>query len=423
MKFIMSHKMLALILLATVLGALCGIWFPEHMLSMHWLDGLFMNVLKVVVLPLIFFSIVSAIISMGSVKCLKSVWIFTTCYILLSVSIAVLIGLVLSNMVKPGYGMSFNHILLNSVSSEHGPTGVSSFLKNLFPPNILSAAVKFEVLPVVFFSIVFGIACIAVGESARPVITFILGMRNVFNKMIAWLMYLTPIALFAMLGSAIVEGFSKATLMRSIGGLSLFILIFLIGLLCQFIWQVAVVKFVLRRSPKAFLVSSTSALMMAFATASSISALPMTLQAAEDHGIKPEIANFVLPFAATINLAGTAMYEAVSALFFCQILGIHLSLFSQAGVFLTAIIAGMGASGIPEGGMVTMSLVLRSVNVPVSAIAILLPFDRILDRLRTVVNVWGDLVCAAMVNNFVRHPVVRLRPVPVSAKRTAHVSI
>jgi len=312
--------------------------------------------------------------------------------------------MILSNSVKPGIGMSANHLLLKRASFQSVPSEISSFVMSLFPNNIFSAVAKFEILPIVIFSILFGLALTTVGKSAKTVISFILGMRNVFNKIITWLMYLSPIGLFAMLGSAIAEAYTKETLMRSIGGLSLFVMVFLLGLIFQVLWQIAIVKFLINRSPKEFIIKSSSALMMAFATSSSLSTLPITLLAAKDNKIKPEIANFVLPISATINLAGTAMYEAVSALFFCQILGIHLSLFSQIGIFVTAIIAGMGAAGIPEGGLITMVLVLRSANIPVSAIAMLLPFDRILDRLRTVVNVWGDLVCAAMVSDLIQHP-------------------
>jgi Na+/H+-dicarboxylate symporter len=136
-------------------------------------------------------------------------------------------------------------------------------------------------------------------------------------------------------------------------------------------------------------------------TSSSIATLPVTLLVAKKQEVNDEVAKFVLPFATTINMAGTAMYEAVSALFFCQILGMHLSIFSQIGVFFVSIMAGMGAAGIPEGGLVTMVMVLRSVSVPTSAIALLLPFDRLLDRCRTMVNVWGDLVCATAVDHFI----------------------
>jgi Na+/H+-dicarboxylate symporter len=127
--------------------------------------------------------------------------------------------------------------------------------------------------------------------------------------------------------------------------------------------------------------------------------LPVTLMVAKKENITDDVAVFVLPLATTINLAGTAMYEAVSALFFCQILGFDLSIPAQIGVFLTAILAGMGATGIPEGGLITMVMVLRNVNVPASAIGLLLPFDRILDRFRTTTNVWGDLACAAIVDH------------------------
>jgi Na+/H+-dicarboxylate symporter len=155
----------------------------------------------------------------------------------------------------------------------------------------------------------------------------------------------------------------------------------------------------LKKNPKQFIASASNALITAFATSSSMATLPVTLLVAKEQNISDDVARFVLPLATTINLAGTAMYEAVSALFFCQILGFDLSIAAQIGVFLTAILAGMGATGIPEGGLITMVMVLRNVNVPTSAIGLLLPFDRILDRFRTMTNVWGDLVCAATVDH------------------------
>lgn len=397
----MSTKMLLLILLSAILGAVFGLLFPKYMLAIRWIDTLFINLLRLVVLPLMFFSIVSAVISMGSVKRLKSIWIYTICYILFSLSVAVSIGIVLSDLFHPGVGMSSKHILMNDTPIEQGLEQFSSFLHSFLPHDIFIES-KFEMVPIVLlFSIMFGIACLKVGDSCKTVISFVLGMRNVFNKIIIWLMYLTPIGLSALLGSAIAEAYSKNILMQSIGGISLFIIIFLLGLLFHFLWQIAAIKFIARRSSKEFMKCSISALTTAFATSSSMTTLPVTLLAAKDQKIRIEIADFVLPFAATINLTGTAMYEATSALFFCQILDMHLSIYSQIGIFFTAIMAGMGSAGIPEGSMITMPMVLRSASVPTSAIAILLPFDRILDRLRTMQNVWGDLVCAAMVDHFI----------------------
>lgn len=396
----MKNKMFMLILCSIFLGIVCGIFFPEKMLSIRWIGTLFINLLKLIVLPLIFSALVSAIASMGGVKRLGSIGTYTICYVLFSVSVAVLIGLVLLNVFKPGTGIPASFILANAEPTDLKKVEFSSFLMTLFPNNIVEAAAKFEIMPIVFFSIVFAIACISTGESAKPVIAFFVGLRNVFVKMIVWLMYLTPIGLFSLLGSAIAEASLQNRLMQSLKGMMLFILIFLFGLFLQILWQFAIMKIINKRNPREFLGSASKAMVTAFATSSSMATLPVAFIVAKEQNINDDVARFVLPLATTINLAGTAMYEAVSTLFFCQILDMHLSILAQIGVFLTAILAGMGATGIPEGGLVTMIMVLRTVNVPTSAIALLLPFDRILDRFRTMVNVWGDLVCAATVDHF-----------------------
>lgn len=396
----MKNKMFIWILVSIVLAIAGGILFPEQILSVRWIGTLFINLLKLIVLPLVFCALVSAITSLGGSKRLGSVGKYTIIYVLLSVSVAVMIGLFLLNVFKPGVGIPSSFILANAAPSDLKQQEFSSFLLALFPPNIIDAAAKFEIMPIVIFGIVFALACNAVGETAKPVTAFFSGLRNVFVKMIIWLMYLTPVGLFSLLGSAIAEAALQNKLLESVKGMLLFIVIFLGGLFFQMLWQLAVVKFVLRRNPKVFAKSASNAVLTAFATSSSMATLPVTLVVAKEQQISDDVSRFVLPLATTINLAGTAMYEAVSALFFCQILGMHLSILSQIGVFFTAIVAGMGCTGIPEGGLVTMIMVLRCVNVPSSAIALLLPFDRILDRFRTVTNVWGDLVCAATVDHF-----------------------
>jgi Na+/H+-dicarboxylate symporter len=229
------------------------------------------------------------------------------------------------------------------------------------------------------------------------VVDFFTGLRSVLVRMIIWLMYLTPIGLMSLLGTAVAEASAQHLLMQSLRGMVSFILIFQTGLFLQILWQVLVV-WLAGKNPVQFISSASRALITAFATSSSMATLPVTLMVAKQQRIDEDVSRFVLPLATTINLAGTAMYEAVSALFFCQILGFDLSIPAQIGVFITAILAGMGATGIPEGGLVTMVMVLRNVSVPTSAIGLLLPFDRILDRFRTMTNVFGDLVCAAAVD-------------------------
>ena len=264
-------------------------------------------------------------------------------------------------------------------------------------------------MPIVFFSIVFAIACLSAGETARSVIDFFVGLRDVLIKMIIWLMYLTPIGLFSLLGTAIAEASLQHLLLKSLDGLLLFVFIFLFGLLLQISWQAILIVLITGKNIKLFFSSALKALLTAFATSSSMATLPVTLMVAKEQNINDDVARFVLPLATTINLAGTAMYESVSALFFCQILGYDLTIPMQIGVFITAILAGMGATGIPEGGLITMVMVLRNVSVPTSAIGLLLPFDRILDRFRTMTNVWGDLACAVVVDHFQKKHFTSLR--------------
>lgn len=395
----MKNRMFLLIILSLVLGILCGVFYPNEMLSLRWVGQIFINLLKLIVLPLIFCALVSAITSIGGMRKLGPIGGYTLCYVLASVSIAVFIGLFLLNTFKPGIGIPPSLILANASPTDLKTMPFTSYILTLFPPNIVAAAAKYEIMPIVFFSIVFSLACLAVGNIARPVIELFTGLRCVLVKMIIWLMYLTPIGLFSLLGAAVAEASLQNLLWKSLRGMLLFIAIFLSGLFLQFLWQVLVITFVAKKNPRKFIASASQALLTAFATSSSMATLPVTLLVAREQNISDDVARFVLPLATTINLAGTAMYEAVSALFFCQILGFDLSIPAQIGVFLTAIVAGMGATGIPEGGLVTMVMVLRNVNVPLSAIGLLLPFDRILDRFRTMTNVWGDLVCAATVDH------------------------
>jgi Na+/H+-dicarboxylate symporter len=396
----MKNYMFFLILLSIALGIMAGIAFPQEMISLRWMGLVFINMLKLIVLPLIFCALVSAIASIGEMRRLGSIGALTLGYVVLSVSIAVTIGLTLLNVFKPGVGVSAQLILSNATPSDLKPLAFSSFLLALFPPNIVAAAAKYEIMPIVFFSIVFALACISVGQKAHAVVEFFTGLRDVLIKMIVWLMYLTPFGLFSLLGTAIAEASLQHLLLQSLRGMLAFIFIFLCGLLFQIIWQLLFVTFILRKNPTVFIRSASNALLTAFATSSSMATLPVTMNVAKQQGVNDDVARFVLPLATTINLAGTAMYEAVSALFFCQVLGFDLSLPAQIGVFFAAIVAGMGATGIPEGGLITMVMVLRIVNVPTSAIGLLLPFDRILDRFRTVTNVWGDIVCASFVDHY-----------------------
>lgn len=399
-KIALKNNMFTWILVSIALGIFFGVEYPKEMIEIQWIGQLFINLLKLIVLPLIFCALVSAITSIGSGQKLGTIGLYTICYVMLSVAIAVVIGLFLLNAFKPGVDIPASLILANAEPKDIEPMPMSRYILTLFPPNIVQAAAKYEIMPIVFFSIVFSLAALKVGRSAKPVVDFFVGFRDILIRMILWLMVLTPIGLFSLLGAAVAEASIQHLLLQSLKAMVAFILVFLGGLAFQITWQITLATLLTKSSPKQFLRSASNALVTAFATSSSMATLPVTMVVAKEQKVSDDVARFVLPLATTINLAGTAMYEAVSALFFCQVLDLHLSLAAQIGVFITAILAGMGATGIPEGGLITMVMVLRNVNVPTSAIGLLLPFDRILDRFRTMTNVCGDLVCAIAVDHF-----------------------
>src|SRR3990167_8925678 len=236
---VIKNNMLAWILLSMMLGIFCGIEFPSQMIDMQWIGQLFINLLKLIVLPLIFCALVSAITSIGGMERLSSIGVFTLGYVLLSVSIAVTIGLVLLNIFQPGVGIPPSLILANATPADLKPMPLSLYMLSLFPPNIVEAAAKYEIMPIVFFSIVFSISALKVGPSARPVINFFVGLRNILIKMIIWLMYLTPIGLFSLLGTAVAEASIEHLLMQSLAGMVVFIMVFLSGLIFQISWQIA----------------------------------------------------------------------------------------------------------------------------------------------------------------------------------------
>ncbi len=402
-----SHKNIntILVLLGVVLGITFGFFFPEFMISIRWIGVVFFNLLKMLVLPLIFSALVSSIATLGGLKKLGSLGIFTMCYVLVSVCTAVIIGLVLFNLFNPGLGI--NPSLLGEPSQitplHEIPLTFESYITNIFPSNIVESALKFEVMPIVIFAIMFSIACSSAGDAAQGIVSLLNEVKTIFIKMITWVINLSPLGIFSLLGTGVAESVKQNHFFQDLRGLGIFVLVFLFGLCLQFSWQLLAVKFIAKKAARKFLKSTSHALATAFGTASTLATLPISMDVVQKEKVREDVNRFVLPFTSTINLGSTVMYEASAALFFSQILGRHLSFGDQMIIFITSIVAGMGCTGIPEGGLITMVTVLRSVNIPTSAIAVLLPIDRILDRFRTMVNVFGNICCACVIDELVKN--------------------
>lgn len=392
-----------LIFLSVFIGFFAGTLFPDFMISIRWIGEVFFNMLKMLVMPLIFSALVSAVTSMGNLKRLGSIGLFTFAYIMLSVLTAVLTGLFLFNTFKPGVGIDPILILGKDTAIQQTEAMTfQAFITGLFPQNILEAAVHFEIMPIVLFGLAFAVACASCGDSGKSVATFFTGLRNVCIKLITWVIFLSPIGIFSLLGTGVAQSVKEGHLMEDLKGLVLFVIVFAGGLTFQFLWQLVAVKLIARRALAQYLRSTSGALVTAFGTSSSLATLPLAMGAAEKEKVRDDVNRFVMPFTATINLGSTVMYEASAAIFFAQILGMDLSFSHQIIIIVISIVAGMGAAGVPESGLITMVTVLRAVNIPVSAITLLLPLDRILDRFRTVVNTWGNICCASVVNELVQ---------------------
>ena len=271
------------------------------------------------------------------------------------------------------------------------------FLHQLFQ-NPFSALAKGEVLPVVVFAIFLGVALIVGGERYKNVLNLFKEFLDLTMRMIGWIMRLAPLGIFALLLKLVAT--QNAELLSTL--IEFIVLIIGTTLFHGIVVLPLLLYIFTKKSPLWFWRGAREALITAFATSSSSATLPVTLRCVEQHlHVRKDIAGFVVPLGATLNMDGTALYEAAAALFVANLAGIDLSLGQQLIVFVTAMIASMGAPGIPSAGMVTMILVLQSVGLPVEAIAILLPIDRLLDTVRTAVNVQGDMISSLVVQELV----------------------
>jgi Na+/H+-dicarboxylate symporter len=279
------------------------------------------------------------------------------------------------------------------------PEFLAQFLHSIFI-NPFTALSQGNVLAVVVFALILGIALVMGGERYKNILALLQESLEVCMRIVGWIMRLAPFGIFALLLKLV--ALQDLAMLSTLGK---FVSVVLGTTLLHGVVVLPLILFVFTgKSPLWFWRGAREALVTAFATSSSSATLPITLRCATQHlHVKPEIAGFVIPLGATINMDGTALYEAAAALFIANLAGIDLSLAQQFIVFFTAMIAAMGAPGIPSAGMVTMVMVLQSVGLPAEAIAILLPIDRLLDTLRTTVNVQGDMVGSLVVQKLV-HP-------------------
>ena len=400
------------ILLGTLFGILSGLWFAmlgqESSVTQNTLyaaklvSTLFIDLLRMVLIPLVFTSIVVGVANLRSHQQMNRVWQGALFFFFLTMALSVVLGLTAANLLQPGSGLQiaiFQDAMQGFQATQMSlPDFFAHFLHSLFQ-NPIAALAQGNVLAVVIFALLLGIALVVGGERYRNILTLMQEFLELILMLVGWIMRLAPFGIMALLLQLVATQdtgllTTMTKFMAIVIGTTLLHGVVILPLILYLITGMTPVKFWL---------GAREALITAFATSSSAATLPVTLRCAEQHlHVKRDVAGFVIPLGATMNMDGTALYEAVAALFIANLVGIELSLLQQVIVFLTAMLAAIGAPGIPSAGMVTMVVVLQSVGLPVEAIAILLPIDRILDTVRTTVNVEGDLVGSLVVQKWIK---------------------
>ena len=396
MRRVLSVENLTLV--AIFLGVLAGIYAPDIVLKLKILGEIFLNLLKMIIVPLVFTSVFIAMLGLGDVAKFKDMGLKTIAYYVATTSLSVLVGLILVNLLEPGKGNELVH---------HGAEvpkvkelTFEDVVWNIIPSNPFKSFTEGKVLQIIFFAVLFGLATLAVSkEKMKHVFNLFDGLNDGLINLTKWVIKLTPVGVFALVGFMVAE--MGIDVFFSLWKYALTVVLGLI--FHAFVTLPLLAFFFGRYNPYRYLLKVREAPLLAFSTASSAATLPVSMQVAEEKGgVRKETAGFVLPLGATINMDGTALYESVAAVFIANVYGVELGFSQMLMIFLTATLASIGAAAIPGAGLVMLTLVLSSVGVPLEGIGLIIAVDRFLDMLRTAVNVWGDLNGAKIIDRFVK---------------------
>lgn len=409
-----------------IIGILCGVLLGILLIQISWgkdfaidwikpFGTIFINLLKLIAIPLIVVSLIKGISDLKDITQLSKMGLRTFGLYIFTTIVAVTIGLLVVNMINPGkfisqktrlemvesFGTKANEAQSAAqIAKEKGPLQA---LIDVVPENIISSAgSNGNMLQVIFFSIIFGIALILIDkEKAKPVKDFFDGANEVVLKIVDIVMLAAPFGVFALICALIVES-PSLEIFTALGAYSLTVLL---GLACLLVVVYPLLlKFWGRINPLLFYKKLAPAQLIAFSTSSSAATLPVTMERVEEHiGVHKEVSSFVLPIGATINMDGTCLYQGVAAVFIAQVFGYDLSMMDQLSIVLTATLASIGAAAVPGAGILMLVIVLEAVGIHPAGIALIFAVDRILDMCRTVVNISGDAMVAIIINRSVGH--------------------
>ena len=370
---------------------------------------IFINLLKLIAIPLILASLIKGVSDLKDISKLSKMGGRTIITYMFTTVIAVIIGLVLVNLIKPGNSISnqTRQELIEAYSSnteekreaanKQKSAGPLQALEDIVPDNVFKSFTSNKnMLQVIFFALFFGIGMILLPEkNVSPVKEFIDSLNTIILKLIDLIMLSAPYGVFALLATLVVE----APSIELFAALGLYSITLLVGLTLMILVYAIIVKLLTGKTPGEFFRSIAPAQLLAFSTSSSAATLPVTMECVEKNlGINKEVSSFVLPIGATINMDGTSLYQGVAAVFIAQAFGLNLDLSSQLGIILTATLASIGTAAVPSAGIVMLVIVLAQAGIPEAGLALIFAVDRPLDMCRTIVNVTGDAAVSSIVN-------------------------
>ena len=387
------------ILIALLAGGLFGYFFHTQVIYTNWAGVIFLRALNMIIVPLILCSIITGVASVGEGSNLGRLGLKTMGFYVLSTLFAIVTGLVLVTSIKPGVGAELGFSAFDegiAIASEK----FSDTLIKIIPTNVFEALSQGNMLSIILFAILFGYFVTRVSEKPRKImLDFFNASLDVIMKLTLFIIKFTPIGIFSITAKVIAQQISMGNdVSEVISRLGLYFITVLSGLMIQaFITLPLLVKLLGKANPLKHFRNMATPLLTAFSTSSSSATLPLTMEAVENKdGVSSKIASFTLPLGATVNMNGTALYECVAVMFISQAYGIDLTLPQQVIVVFTALLAAVGSAGIPMAGLVMMAVVLKAVGLPLEGIGLILAVDRILDMIRTTINVYGD-TCAAVI--------------------------
>ena len=387
------------ILAALVLGVIVGtIWGPGSE-SIVWIGNLFIRLIRMVVVPLVFVTLVAGVVSMGDPAKLGSLGVKTLAIYLLTTLVAICIGLLLAAILQPGVGVDLSSAVPGEVQAAI-PLGER--LMSIVPDNPIAALAEGNILAIIFFALLMGVSLLTIGDKGKPVADLMEASTEVMLRITHWVMEVAPFGVFALI--AWVSGTQGVAALLDVITLAIAVLI---GCIAHMVIMhgLIIMKLMLKLSPVMFFRGARDAMLVAFSTSSSSATLPVTMSVAEENlGIKPIVASTVLPLGATINMDGTALYVGIVSVFAAQAFGIELSLADYALIAGSTTLVSIGTAAVPGASLFLMAAVMETIGISPEQIAVvigfILPFDRPLDMLRTSVNIGGDLSVATAVANW-----------------------